>query len=878
MKPDSVTFRGRFARRLIGMVGLAVIIPTIIVFWLTYQPAATIASENEVANLKLANKNYALGVFERLQIARSLLAHVSAKHGARSPAGHSPFFAEFEELEASSLGGLGNDATGYALALLPGSDRPRVALLSPSDGRQGKRFAATLDPEFLWGDAEAEIPDGQICVFTDAVRLNCAGAMPKSTAKETIHEEWELVLAPEFGASAWRFVATKPHQPSFVAYMGLLLPLGLGMLLLTLLLSSIEIRRILTPLDSLMRRIERVGGQQQLDTAHTDDEFATLDHAFGEMESRISNQIETLETLQKIDELILARVPLPDIVEVVIERIVSLLGKRPIALSLASRIDDPARHFVRHACIEAGAVSETGEDPIQDTGQSFETEGRTWRTTQAIGHAFSGLGLESIRYLAVAQPGGPFVRVALGCTGNGPPITGHADLEKLVERIAVAVTAETRQAQLIYQARHDVLTNLPNRLAVLELLPQLLSGAEAESRGLAVLFIDLDRFKSINDGLGHRLGDHVLAEVSSRITLAVGSDALVARLGGDEFLVIVSTTGEASTALAIDRVLREAFEQPIVVAMESLKINFSTGIAVYPQDGLDPESLMHNADVAMYRAKKAGGGSAVFFSAEMGEHAVRRVHMENDLRIAVAAGQLHLHYQPRIDSRDGKIVGAEALLRWSHPVLGRIMPDEFIGLAEECGLIVEIGDFAIREACRQLAEWKAAGLSLPLVAVNVSSYQLRAGNLFDTISDALHTHGLSWSEIEIEITESMLIKDSSYASDQLQKLRNAGATVAIDDFGTGYSSLAYLTNLPTDTIKIDRAFSSRLCQREAQAVVLSIIALATALGKVIVAEGVESMEDVQLLNSWGCHIIQGYVYFPALEPTKMAGELKRRER
>lgn len=877
MKLERVFLRGRFARRLFGMFGLAVIIPTILVFWLTYQHAATIASENEVANLRQANKNHAFGVFQRLQIARSLLAHVSVKHGTRSPAGHSPFFADFEELEVSSLRGLGVEATGYALALLPGSDRPRIALLSPSDGRQGTRFAATLDPEFLWGDAEAEIPDGQICVFAGAVRLDCAGAMPKSSAEEIIRDEWELVLAPEFGAPAWRFVATKTRQPSFVTYMGLLLPLALGMLLLALLLSSIEIRRILTPLDSLMRRIKRVSGQQQLDTVPADDEFATLDHAFREMESRISNQIATLETLQKIDELILARVPLPDIVEVVVERIVSLLGERPIALSLASRIDEPARHFVRHACIEAGGVSEIGEDPVQETEQSFETEGRKWKTTQAIGPAFSGLGLESVSYLAVAQRGGPFVRVALGYTGEGPPVAGHADLEKLVERVAVAVTAETRQAQLIYQARHDLLTNLPNRLAVLELLPQLLSDAEEQASSLVVLFIDLDRFKSINDGLGHRLGDQVLAEVSRRITLSVGSKALVARLGGDEFLVIVPTTGGANAALSIDCELREAFEQPIIVATESLKINFSAGIAVYPQDGLDPESLMHNADVAMYRAKKAGGGSAVFFSAEMGEHAVRRVHMENDLRLAVAAGQLHLHYQPRIDSRDGRIIGAEALLRWSHPVLGRIMPDEFIGLAEECGLIVEIGDFAIREACKQLAEWKAAGLSLPLVAVNVSSYQLRAGNLFDTISDALQAHGLSWREIEIEITESMLIKDSSYASDQLQKLRNAGATVAIDDFGTGYSSLAYLTNLPTDTIKIDRTFSSRLREREVQAVVLSIIALATALGKVIVAEGVESVEEVQLLNSWGCHIIQGYVYFPPLAPTQLADELRRRQ-
>lgn len=702
--------------------------------------------------------------------------------------------------------------------------------------------------------------------------------MPNLGAKETVRDEWELVLAPEFGATPWRFVATKPRQASLIAYVELLLPLATGMLLLALLLSSIEIRRILVPLDSLVGRIKRMGGYQQPEVGAADDEFATLDRVFGEMESRISNQIATLETLQKVDELILSHAPLPRIVEVVIGRIVSIVGERPIALSLGSRTGEPARHFVRRT-LAGREIAEASEDPIQEIEQSPETLLRKWRTTGVVSPALSGLGVDSVSYVTVGQRSGPIVRVALGCrqaTGE-LSVIDHADLEKLAERVAVAAAAEAHENQLIHQARHDLLTDLPNRLAVLELLPQLIGNADKQSYGLAALFIDLDRFKSINDGLGHRLGDMVLAEVSRRIRLAVGPDAIVARLGGDEFLVIVSAAEAVSAAMITDRLIREAFEQPVDLAMETVKINFSSGIAVYPEDGLDPESLMHNADVAMYRAKKAGGGNAVFFSAEMGEHAVKRVHMENDLRLAVSAGQLHLDYQPRIDSRNGEIVGAEALLRWSHPVLGGVRPDEFIGLAEECGLIVEIGDFVIREACKQFSAWKTAGLSLPLMAINVSSYQLRAGTLFDTITEALKVNDLAWHEIEIEITESVLIKDASYASHQLQKLRDAGATVAIDDFGTGYSSLAYLTNLPTDTIKIDRAFSSRLQQRETQAVVLSIIALATALGKVVVAEGVESAADVQLLNSWGCHIIQGYVYFPPLVPTKMAEQLRIRQ-
>lgn len=247
--------------------------------------------------------------------------------------------------------------------------------------------------------------------------------------------------------------------------------------------------------------------------------------------------------------------------------------------------------------------------------------------------------------------------------------------------------------------------------------------------------------------------------------------------------------------------------------------------------------------------------------------------MENDLRLAIQSGQLLLHYQPRVDSRDGSIVGAEALVRWEHPTLGRVMPDDFIALAEECGLIADVGGFVISEACKQLSKWKRAGLVLPLVAINVSSHQLRGGDLFDAISHAIGENGLAWSELEIEITESVLIKDGAYASEQLQRLRDAGATVAIDDFGTGYSSLAYLTSLPTDTIKIDRAFSHLLHKQETQAVVLSIIALGKALGKAIVAEGVETLEYVELLNTWGCYIVQGYVYSQPVTAEELASQL-----
>jgi diguanylate cyclase len=260
----------------------------------------------------------------------------------------------------------------------------------------------------------------------------------------------------------------------------------------------------------------------------------------------------------------------------------------------------------------------------------------------------------------------------------------------------------------------------------------------------------------------------------------------------------------------------------------------------------------------------------------MNAAALTRVQLENDLRAAIRDGQLQLHYQPRIDSRNGRIVGAEALVRWAHPSKGNIPPTVFVTLAEECGLIEELGKFVLDEACRQLGDWQRRGLDLPLVAVNISSHQLRSGRLVDVVAHAVATGGIRWDELEIEVTESLLINDSGAAAQQLQLIRDAGATVAIDDFGTGYSSLAYLTRLPIDTLKIDRSFFADLPEGGASiSVIRSIIALAEALDKKIIAEGVETMALVEMLDAWGCHVIQGYVYYRPLTAEAMAHELAR---
>ena len=879
MKLEGAFLRGRLGRRIFISFGLAVTIPTVIVFWLTYRHGADLAARNDAATLRVENKHFALSVFERLKTASTTLQAVSESQPDRLPRTSSMFSEIFlEELRNLKITTDPLEKRAVTLVTITrGMERPRVALLARAGpAAESKVLVAVIDPSYLWGAPDTAISDGQICVLSQSISLSCFGEAPAASPNRVLTDEWELFLEPEFGVPSWRFKATQQKRTSFKTYAGLLGPVALGMLLLALLLSSIEIRRILGPLEALVARIKHVGGGKATDFVYLDDEFATLEKAFGEMESRISAQFSTLSTLQEIDRLILSKAPLIEVIELVLASVGNHVPGRPMAVSISgSGGHQLARHFLATPPPCASIAPQLGADPIADEGQSLFAPTGHWQRSTSIGPGFSEMDLVEVDHLTVGPEGGPFIRIAVGRrpVHEADKVIPPESVAELARRIGVAVAAEAHESRLIHQARHDVLTDLPNRLAVLEALPRFMRQADQAQLGFATLFIDIDRFKAINDGLGHSLANTVLIEISRRLRASASPGALVARLGGDEFLVVIPGAGSQDSALSADRALRAGMNDPIVVGNESLSIDFSSGIAIYPDDGTDAEMLMHNADLAMYRAKRAGGGAAVSFNVEMNQSAIRRVHMENDLREALRSGQLHLHYQPRIDSRYGSIVGAEALVRWEHPTLGRILPTEFIGLAEECGLIVELGRFVIQEACRQLSSWKAAGLNLPLLAINVSPHQLRGGELFNTISKAVQQYGLTWSELEIEITESVLVKDSSYAGDQLQRLRDAGATIAIDDFGTGYSSLAYLTTLPTDTIKIDKAFASFLHDQESQAVVLSIIALGKGLGKSIVAEGIESMADVQLLNSWGCHIIQGYVYFPPLTPDELAAQL-----
>jgi diguanylate cyclase (GGDEF)-like protein len=893
--------RSRVARRVFLLFLLSALLPSLLLAGLAYVQMRTMDREQVQRQLALEGGSYASSLYERLLGAHFMLGVQAA--GLRQgislpPAVDGPVarvFSRLEQhvqpLEAESWvtpDVLAHLARGESLLRMPGQGRGLqiYTAVDPVRPEQGW-LQAELQPGYLWDEAEERAHQTQACVLdAQGQALHCSdrslmprvagllvqGGRPDGAAGDWQYHTRELFLRARFAADDWSVVVLRPAGLSEPGW-GWLVYLFLGVVLLTLLLvallSGVQLRRTLVPLERLIegtRRIAREDFKQPV-TVHNDDEFGELGHALNKMAARLGRQMGTLRALAEIDHDILTRVDMEQVIARVQERLHELW---PQAVSSMVVFDQQQSADFGIVHLHAGEGDIRAKMPSRLEPWLLDRLARDYD-----GMWFDVGGGELPDFLSmVADAGAQRILVlpifwreqisGLLAIGLMTPRDFSNELVQqardLVNRIGVALAAQAREEQLKFRAYHDALTGLPNRSLLLERMAQELAHARRSNKQLAVLYIDLDRFKKINDSLGHEAGDRLLCQVAERLSACTREGDTVSRLSGDEFVVLLPGLTHPQQAARLAGEMQGLLGEPFLIDGSSSYVGASVGVAIFPDDGSLPAELLKKADMAMYRAKSTGRSRIIFFEESMNLIQHERAVLERELRLALVRGQLSLRYQPRIRLSDGRPAGAEALLRWQHPELGAVGPDRFIPLAEDTGLIDEIGGWVLREVCAQLGRWQTAGYRIT-VSVNVSGRQLRSERLVQQVQQALLEGVVAPGGLELEITEGTLIEHIESVGEQLAQVRRSGVRVALDDFGTGYSSLSHLQQLPIDILKIDRSFTRGLGRDDgAGSIVHSIIALAHALGKTVVAEGVENERQAELLRIWQCEQAQGHYY------------------
>ena len=582
---------------------------------------------------------------------------------------------------------------------------------------------------------------------------------------------------------------------------------------------------------------------------------------------------DLLERLTQLQRSIVDRVALPEVLDAVADGTRASLGADFVAIRLTTPEDRATARLVSSLGATQHLLRRWQEARRIDLLSSVVLEkGRVSRfhspDPDRIAAEFAAEGVRSAIVAPLHERGEPVGTLAAGSRSPDRRF-GEREEETLLafaEQASLALNDARAADEAVHQALHDPLTGLPNRSLFIDRLEHALGRMARDRRPIAVLFCDLDGFKTVNDSLGHSAGDGLLSAVGARLAAALRPADTVARFGGDEFAILLEELGGVGDATAAARRLLEALHTPFAVAGREVFIGASIGIAAASAE-TSADEVLRNADLAMYRAKAEGRGLYTVFEPEMHDEMVRRMHLEGDMKRAIEREQLEIHYQPIFDLAGGQVTGVEALLRWRHPTLGLVEPNEFVRIAEESGQIRAIGRWTLREACRQLALWRARypAWDWLFVNVNLSGVQLREPDLVAEVATALRTAELEPSHLMLEMTETVLMKDTEANAARLEAIRALGVRLAIDDFGTGYSSLEYLDRFPIDALKIAKPFVDRIGSRPgADAIPRAIVDLAGIFGLVVVAEGIEREDQRPALLDLGCRFGQGNHLCPAL--------------
>ncbi|MBW2313782.1 MAG: EAL domain-containing protein [Deltaproteobacteria bacterium] len=806
--------------------------------------------------------------------------------GATRPLEGRPFtFAALSRSERQRL------AVRGKLVRVTGSESPRIEVIRQTSADSSVSLVALVDPQrFFDVEDQGVLPrEARVCVFEGTASLYCDGkastmaSMPERgsfrferAGEEQFAHVYPLFLYAEFQNPGWTVLLSEPRAQALAAAEGfgrVFSLAGLLSLIFVFLISIRQIRARLEPLQELKRGTLRIA-EQDFDVRvqlTSGDEFEEVAESFNLMAERLRHQFESLSTLIEIDRGILEATDGRGLLETVLRDLprvcpcdaVTIVRMGPDRCTTVTAPVDESEEPQR---------SETENWPPPDHRQRLQRGESVDVDLQSDPAAYLAplreLGMVCARLLPMQLRGelGGVVALAWREVSSTRADEDFVYARRVADQAAVALDSAHVHEENRTLAYFDTLTDLPNRLLFRERLDQAVLRARRTKTSIGVCLFDLDGFKRINDSLGHGAGDRLLQLVAARARKVL-RDGQLARVGGDEFTVLFSDIADAQpVARAVERLL-DQIAKPFDLDGREVCVTASVGIAVYPEDGDDPETLLKHADVAMYHAKEEGRNNYQFFSDAMTVAAVARLQLEQALRHALEAGELRLVYQPIVSTEPGRqIIGAEALMRWDHPELGTIPPTEFIPIAEEAGLIVSIGDWALREAADQARRWREAGTPIS-VSVNVSPRQFREEAFITKVRSAVIRSRINPGDLTLEITEGLLMSNEQSAVGKMAELKRMGLRLAIDDFGTGYSSFAYLKHFPVDSLKLDRCFVRDMeTNSEDAAITRAIIQLGHSLGMGVVAEGVETEGQERLLVEAGCDRLQGFRYGRPGEP------------
>lgn len=925
----------RFGLRVVSIFVLCALIPLILASGVLLREFSGLLSQKEQRELNAMVRSYGMGLLGRLGSADDVLQGLVAAAGQSSDdqwiddqvrrfvwvrsvrrlaAGQGFSRGELAppQMSALQLQGL---ARNEPVVLWGYDDSGRISVTLVRRLPSGAVLYVELVRSWFWGDLLELTDDANLMLLDsddrtlilegsqadqansddlrDEIRRQQAGQKRNVDPSESsrgnwMASRWELFLRGRFNASSWQVIAFKP-EPSIIAGLysaRVIFPVIVVLTLLVVSLLSLRlIRRQLRPLELLVdatRKVSRLEFTEPVELVGTD-EFADLARSFNGMTEHLRMQFSALEALSEIDRLLLHSPGLEPILDSVLPHIADILGCRSVSVLLSSvdavdqgRSYDYLRNRDQRLPVRRLTTDFTALRLATAGNHSVDIAASDSRIRSFLS-PFVEAGAKSFRICALRhdETVGGFL-----CVGHAESpeaaVSAGIRIEDFADRLSVVLANLERTEKLYEQAHFDPLTQLPNRQHFRDKLSLRLARSTAHDEPGALLYIDLDHFKRINDTAGHTTGDDFLCAVARRLEACFDADDLVARLGGDEFAAIIQHAGDGDIARQAAQRVLERLRAPLIIGGREWRVEASIGITLFPTDGSTIEDLLKNSDIAMYRAKECGRGQAVFFEREMQERMQARASLETGLHRALERDEFTLLYQPIFDGGTTRMAGVEALIRWpSGPGEEERMPSAFIPVAEESDLIVNVGEWVLRNACRQFESWRQAGLDVGYVSVNVAARQLRQANFVGLVMDALRTTGMEPGELHLEITEGVLAEGPTIAR-TLAELAAHGVHLALDDFGTGYSSLSYLRNFPIHSVKIDRSFVIEIPRSTAACrLVESIIAMTTVLDKHVVAEGVETEAQLQFLQAAGCGSIQGFLLGRPMEGADIPGFMHR---